>query len=190
MAVASTMLTLGTVAPAFDLPDYNGQQHRLGDFRQAQGLIVAFICNHCPYVKHVRSEFTRFARDYQAKGLAVVAIAANDITAYPEDGLDGMKQEATAAGYTFPYLFDETQAVARAHQAACTPEFYLFDGQQKLFYRGRFDASSPKNNQPVTGIDLRAAADALLAGKSAPSEQLPSMGCNIKWKPGNEPEYA
>ena len=190
MAVASTMLKLGTLAPSFDLPDYHGQRHRLSDFIHAKGLVVAFICNHCPYVKHIRSEFVRFARDCQAQGLAVVAIAANDVEAYPEDGPDGMQLEATAAGYTFPYLFDATQAVAKAYQAACTPEFYLFDQQQKLFYRGRFDASSPKNNQFVTGADLRAAADALLAGKAANVEQLPSMGCNIKWKAGNEPEYA
>lgn len=190
MAVASTRLKLGTVAPSFDLPDYDGKRHRLGDFKQAQGLVVAFICNHCPYVQHVRREFVRFARDYQAKGLAVIAIAANDVEAYPEDGPEGMKQEAAAAGYNFPYLFDATQAVAKAYQAACTPDIYLFDAQQKLFYRGRFDASSPKNNLPVTGADLRAAADALLAGRPAPSEQIPGIGCNIKWKVGNEPEYA
>lgn len=190
MAVPSTMLQLGTVAPPFDLPDYDGRQYRLSDFKSSPGLVVAFICAHCYYVGHMRAEFARFAREYQASGLAVVAIAANDIATYPEDGPAGMKLEAEAAGYTFPYLFDATQAIARAYQAACTPDIYLFDGQQTLFYRGQFDASRPKNNLPVTGADLRAAADALLAGKPAPLEQIPSIGCNIKWQPGNEPEYA
>jgi len=189
MAVISTMLELGTPAPAFDLPDYHGKHFRLSDFSSAKGLVVAFICNHCPYVRHVRSEFARFAREYQAQGLAVVAIAANDVDAYPEDGPAGMQQEAESVGYSFPYLFDETQLVAKAYQAACTPDFYLFDGQQRLFYRGRFDASTPKNNQPVTGADLRAATDALLTGRAAAAEQLPSMGCNIKWKAGNEPAW-
>lgn len=189
-AKESTMLALGTAAPDFKLPDYNGKLHSLADFKQAKGLVVAFICSHCPFVKHVRAEFARFARDYQAKGLAVVAIASNDLEAYPEDGPVGMKEEAETVGYRFPYLLDESQAIAKAYQAACTPDFYLFDGQQKLFYRGQFDASRPKNTIPVTGADLRAAADALLAGKPAIAEQLPSIGCNIKWKAGNEPAYA
>jgi peroxiredoxin len=189
MAVTSTMLALGTLAPNFELPDYRGQRHRLDEFRGAKGLVVAFICSHCPYVRHVRDEFARFAREYQSQGLAVVAIASNDVDAYPEDGPAGMQQEAQAAGYTFPYLFDDTQLVAKAYQAACTPDLYLFDAQQRLFYRGRFDASTPKNHQPVNGSDLRAAADALLAGRPAPSEQLASMGCNIKWKVGNEPAW-
>jgi peroxiredoxin len=189
MAVTSTMLELGTLAPLFDLPDFRGKYYRLDDFRSAKGLVVAFICNHCPYVKHIRDEFARFAREYQAQGLAVVAIASNDVEAYPEDGPAGMQQEAEAAGYTFPYLFDATQAVARAYHAACTPDIYLFDGQQRLFYRGRFDGSNHKNRQPVTGAEMRAAADALLAGKPAPIEQLASMGCSIKWQPGNEPGW-
>lgn len=189
-AKESTMLALGTAAPDFKLPDYNGKLHSLADFKQAKGLVVAFICSHCPFVKHVRAEFARFARDYQAQGLAVVAIASNDLEAYPQDGPAGMKEEAEIVGYGFPYLLDENQAVAKAYQAACTPDFYLFDGQQKLFYRGQFDASRPKNTIPVTGADLRAAADALLAGKPAIAEQLPSIGCNIKWKAGNEPAYA
>ena len=189
MAVTSTMLELGTYAPAFDLPDYHGKRQQLSDFKSAKGLAVAFICNHCPYVRHIRSEFARFAREYQAQGLAVIAIASNDADAFPEDGPAGMQQEAESAGYSFPYLFDETQSVAKAYHAACTPDLYLFDARQRLFYRGRFDASTPKNHQPVTGIDLRTAADALLAGEPAPVEQLPSMGCNIKWKVGNEPGW-
>lgn len=183
----STMLALGTSAPDFRLPDYSGQWHALSEFNAAPGLVVAFICNHCPFVKHLRAEFARFARDYQARGIAVVAIAANDVEAYPQDGPAGMKLEAETAGYTFPYLLDQTQKVARAYQAACTPDFYLFDGRHRLFYRGQFDASRPGNGVPVTGTDLRAAADALLAGQPAPPEQQPSMGCSIKWKAGNEP---
>lgn len=189
-AKQSTMLALGTAAPDFKLPDYNGKLHSLTDFKQAKGLVVAFICSHCPFVKHVRAEFAQFARDYQVKGLAVVAIASNDLEAYPQDGPAGMKDEAITVGYGFPYLLDENQAVAKAYQAACTPDFYLFDGQQKLFYRGQFDASRPSNGIPVTGADLRAAAEALLAGKPAAAEQRPSIGCNIKWKVGNEPAYA
>jgi peroxiredoxin len=189
MAVTSTMLELQTYAPPFDLPDYQGKRYQVSDFKSAKGLVVAFICHHCPYVRHIRSEFANFTREYQAQGLAIVAIASNDTYAYPEDGPDGMREEAQAAGYSFPYLFDETQSVANAYKAACTPDLYLFDGRQRLFYRGRFDASTPKNHQPVTGADLRNAASALLAGKSAPVEQLPSMGCNIKWKVGNEPAW-
>lgn len=189
-ATESTMLALGTAAPDFSLPDYNGRLHGLAEFTQAKGLVVAFICNHCPFVQHVRNEFARFAREYQVKGVAVVAIASNDLDTYPQDGPAGMQAEAEAAGYGFPYLLDATQAVAKVYQAACTPDFYLFDGGQKLFYRGQFDASRPGNNLPVTGADLRAAVDALLAGRLAAAEQLPSIGCSIKWKAGNEPVYA
>ncbi len=189
-AKESTMLELGTVAPAFSLPDFNGKLHRLSDFQQAKGLVIAFICSHCPFVKHVRAEFAQFARDYQAQGIAVVAIVSNDLEAYPQDGPAGMKEEAKTVGYNFPYLLDATQQVAKAYQAACTPDFYLFDGNQKLFYRGQFDASRPKNALPVTGADLRAACDALLVGNAPLAEQLPSIGCNIKWKAGNEPAYA
>lgn len=189
-AKESTMLALGTAAPAFSLPDYAGRMHSLADFRDARGLVVAFICNHCPFVKHLRAEFARFARDYQARGLAVVAIVSNDLQTYPQDGPEHMKVEAESLGYCFPYLLDDTQAVAKAYQAACTPDFYLFDGQQKLVYRGQFDASRPNNGKPVTGADLRAACDALLAGKPALAEQWPSIGCNIKWRAGNEPAYA
>lgn len=185
----STMLALGTTAPDFSLPDFNNKTYSLSDFKSAKGLVVAFICNHCPFVKHVRAEFAKFARDYQSKGIAVVAINSNDIKTYPQDGPAGMKEEASSAGYVFPYLFDESQTVAKAYQAACTPDFYLFDGSQKLIYRGQFDSSRPSNGQPVTGKDLRGAVDALLQGKPVKSEQLPSIGCNIKWRTGNEPAY-
>jgi peroxiredoxin len=180
-ATESTMLALGTPAPAFRLTDYNGKVCTLEDFATARGLVVAFICNHCPYVKHMRNEFARFAREYQQKGLAVVAICSNDIDAYPQDGPDGMAEEARSVGYTFPYLFDATQSVAKAYDAACTPDLYLFDAQRKLVYRGQFDESRPGRGTP-SGKDLRTAADALLNGKAMPSEQKPSLGCNIKWK--------
>jgi peroxiredoxin len=188
-AKESTMLALGTTAPDFRLPDFNGTLHSLSDFK-SKGLVVAFICSHCPFVKHVREEFSRFAREAQTKGIAVVAIVSNDLDTYPQDGPAGMKEEADAVGYTFPYLLDTTQAVAKAYQAACTPDFYLFDAAHKLVYRGQFDASRPKNGLPVTGADLRAACAALLADKPPVAEQLPSIGCNIKWKVGNEPAYA
>ena len=189
MPKESTMLELGTQAPDFALPDFNGRRYALADFKQHQGLVVAFICNHCPYVKHVRSQFAAFAREYRAKNIGVVAIAANDLQAYPEDGPVGMAEEAKAAGYEFPYLLDETQQIAKAYQAACTPDFFLFDAQRRLFYRGQFDDSRPGKGMP-SGADLRAASDALLANQSAPAEQKPSIGCNIKWKPGNQPAYA
>lgn len=189
-AKQSTMLALGTAAPEFSLPDYNGKQYSLSDFKPAQGLVVAFICNHCPFVRHVGLQFAAFAREYRAKGMAVVAIASNDLQAFPQDGPAGMKQEAQQAGYDFPYLLDEMQAVAKAYQAACTPDFFVFDAQQRLAYRGQFDASRPSNQVPVTGRDLRIACDALLAGTAVATEQTPSIGCSIKWKPGNEPAYA
>jgi peroxiredoxin len=189
-AKESIMLSLGTVAPPFALHDFNGKLYQLSDFDKAKGLLVAFICYHCPFVQHIRREFAQFAREYQAKGLAVVAIASNDIEAYPQDGLAGMKVEATQFNYNFPYLLDDTQAVAKAYQAACTPDLYLFDSAHRLFYRGQFDASRPRNALPVTGTDLRAATDALLAGLPTPAEQRPSIGCSIKWKPGNAPAYA
>lgn len=187
----SRMIALGSPAPDFALPDVvSGRTVRLADFASAPALLVAIICNHCPYVKHIRAAFVAFAREYQPKGLAVVAISANDATTYPEDAPEAMAREAKNAGFTFPYLYDETQAVARAFEAICTPEFFLFDRERKLVYRGRFDASRPGSNVPVTGADLRAAVDALLAGRPVPAEQHPSMGCSIKWKPGNEPAYA
>ena len=185
----STMLDLGTPLPAFTLPDFGGRIVSDADFKGAPALLVAFICNHCPFVRHIRQEFARFAKEYEAGGLKVVAIASNDTAEFPEDGPEGMKQEAAEAGYTFPYLFDEKQQVARAFRAACTPDFFLFDRDRRLAYRGQFDGSRPKNDVPVTGADLRAAADAVLAGQPAPELQRPSLGCNIKWSPGNEPEY-
>jgi thiol-disulfide isomerase/thioredoxin len=185
----STMLDLGTPLPSFSLPDFNGRVVSDADFKDGKALVVAFICKHCPFVKHIRQEFARFAKEYEAKGLKVVAIASNDTTAFPEDGPEGMKQEAAEAGYVFPYLFDEKQQIARAFRAACTPDLFLFDGNRRLAYRGQFDGSRPKNDVTVTGADLRAAADAVLAGNPAPDTQKPSVGCNIKWSPGNAPAY-
>jgi peroxiredoxin len=183
------MLDLGTQLPSFSLPDFNGKVVSDADFKGSRALLVAFICKHCPFVRHIRSEFARFAKEYEAKGLKVVAIMSNSIEEFPEDGLEGMKQEAQEAGYTFPYLFDRDQTVAKAFKAACTPDLFLFDSNRRLAYRGQFDGSRPKNNVPVDGADLRAATDAVLAGKAAAETQRPSMGCNIKWYPGNEPEY-
>jgi peroxiredoxin len=185
----STMLDLGTPLPSFTLPDFDGRVVSDADFKSSRALLVAFICKHCPFVRHIRQEFSRFASEYQAKGLEVVAIASNDTKEFPEDGPEGMKQEAAEAGYAFPYLFDEKQQVAQAFRAACTPDFFLFDRDRRLAYRGQFDGSRPKNDVPVSGADLRAAADAVLAGKPAPALQKPSIGCNIKWSPNNAPEY-
>jgi peroxiredoxin len=184
------MMPLGTVAPEFILPDTTGKQIALGDFSGKTALLVMFICNHCPFVKHVRSELASLGRDYLARGVAIVAISANDVTHYPEDSPAKMAEETEEAGYGFPYLFDESQAVAHAYRAACTPDFFLFDKARKLVYRGQLDDSRPGNGIPVTGRDLRAALDALLAGMLIPAEQKPSLGCNIKWKPGNEPDYS
>jgi peroxiredoxin len=186
----STMIPLGTQAPDFALADTNGKLVRAEDFKGAPALLVMFICNHCPYVKHIRAGLARFGREYQARGLAVVAINANDVENYPEDSPERMAEEVRSAGYTFPYLYDETQAVARAYDAACTPDFFLFDRQRRLVYRGQFDGSRPGNDVPVTGADLRAACDAVLAGKAVAADQKPSIGCNIKWKPGNAPRAA
>jgi peroxiredoxin len=184
------MMPLGTSAPEFSLPNpVDGSTVSLSDFSDAKGLLVIFMCNHCPFVIHVRSELAKFAKEYQAKGLAVVGISSNDVAGYPQDGPDKMKQEHAAAGYTFPYLYDETQDVAKKYHAACTPDFFLFDKARKLVYRGQFDDSRPQSNIPVTGADLRAACDAVLAGKPVDADQSPSIGCNIKWKPGNEPQY-
>jgi peroxiredoxin len=187
---ASTMLLpLGAKAPSFELPDSSGRRYSLAGFEGSPALLVAFICQHCPYVRHVRAGFASVAADYQKRGVAVVAIASNDAKAYPEDGPEGMAQEAKAAGYTFPYLFDESQEVAKAYGAACTPDFFVFDRERQLFYRGQMDGARPGNGVPVTGADLRKALDAALAGGPAPEVQRPSLGCNIKWKPGNEPGY-
>lgn len=191
MARTSSMMTeLGTAATPFSLPDCQGKIWDLSQVRGDQGLLVAFICNHCPFVKHLRDAFAEFARDYQAKGLGVVAINANDITTHPADSPENMALEATAAGYSFPYLYDESQETAKAYGATCTPDFFLYDSALVLVYRGQFDDSRPGNGQPVTGMSLRAAADALLAGREIPQDQKPSVGCNIKWRPGNEPSYA
>ena len=178
----STMLPLGTSAPPFSLPDVSGKTVSIADFQNAPALLVMFICNHCPYVKHVRSGLAQLARDYQAQGVAVVAISSNDVMSHPDDSPAKMAVEAKEAGYTFPYLYDESQAVARAYQAACTPDFFLFDREKRLVYRGQLDDSRPGNGIPVSGKDLRAALDAVVAGKPVASEQKPSIGCNIKWK--------
>jgi peroxiredoxin len=188
VAVNSTMLPLGTVEPDFKLPDADGKLVSPADFGNRPRLVM-FICNHCPYVKHIRAGLAQIGRDFQSKGVGIVAISSNDAAAYPQDGPDKMKLEAREAGYTFPYLYDATQAVAKAYHAACTPDFYLFDEDRRLVYRGQFDDSRPGNGLPVTGKDLRAALDAVLAGKPVPPNQKPSIGCNIKWKPGNEPDY-
>ena len=185
----STMLELGTPAPDFVLPDFDGRRHSLGDFAGAPALLVVFICEHCPFVRHVRAAFAALAREYRPRGLAVVAINSNDLGAYPQDGPDAMRAEAAQLGYVFPYLLDESQAVAKAYHAACTPDFFLFDGARRLAYRGQFDDSRPGNGRPVTGADLRAAVDAVLAGRAPAQEQFPSLGCNIKWRPGNAPAW-
>ena len=185
----STMLPLGTAAPDFKLPDTNGKTVALADFKGRPALLVIFMCNHCPYVKHIRTGLAQLARDYLPRGAAIVGINANDAANYPEDSPVRMKEEVKSAGYLFPYLFDETQAVAKAYRAACTPDLYLFDKNQKLVYRGQFDDSRPGNGIPVTGEDLRAALDAVLAGKPVAPDQKASIGCNIKWKSGNEPDY-
>lgn len=189
VAVNSTMLPLGTPAPAFRLPNPSGVNVALADFKGAPALLVVFMCNHCPYVRHLREGLAQLARDYQPKAVAVVGINSNDVANYPADSPAKMAQEAAAAGYVFPYLYDETQAVAKAYKAACTPDFFLFDKDQRLAYRGQFDDSRPGNGIPVTGKDIRTALDALLAGRPAPANQKPSIGCNIKWKPGNAPDY-
>jgi peroxiredoxin len=186
----STMLALGTTAPDFRLPDTGGKMVALGDFKPAPALAVLFICNHCPYVKHMQAGLAQLARDYQARGAAIVAINSNDAQNYPGDSPAKMAQEAKSAGYTFPYLYDESQAVARAYRAACTPDIFLFDAARKLVYRGQFDDSRPGNGAPVTGKDLRAALEAVLAGKPVPVRQVPSIGCGIKWKSGNDPDYS
>ena len=186
---ASTMLPLGTTAPAFSLPNIDGKIVSLDDFKSANGLVVIFMCNHCPFVKHLRSGLADFGKEYQAKGVAVVGISSNDAKAYPDDGPEKMALEAKSAGYTFPYLYDATQEVARAYKAACTPDFFLFDQNQALVYRGQFDSSRPSNGQPVTGADLRKAVDNMLAGNAPLQEQRPSIGCNIKWIAGQEPNY-
>jgi peroxiredoxin len=190
VATASTMLPLGTSAPDFNLPDTEGHMVSLSNFAQAPALLVIFMCNHCPYVKHVLHNLVELIKEYQEKGVAVVGINSNDVDSFPEDSPEMMAREARKAGFTFPYLYDESQEVAKAYRAACTPDFYLFNKQRKLIYRGQMDDSRPGNNIPVTGADLRAVLDAVLEGKKIPAVQKPSLGCNIKWKTGNEPDYA
>jgi peroxiredoxin len=185
----STMLPLGTAAPDFQLPDTNGKIVSLADFKDKPALAVIFMCNHCPYVIHIRAGLAQLARDYAAKNVGIVGINSNDAKNYPDDSPAKMKIEVEKAGYIFPYLFDETQAVAKKYRAACTPDIFLFDRGRRLVYRGQFDASRPGNGISVTGKDLRAAIDAVLAGKATSEFQAPSIGCNIKWKAGNEPDY-
>ncbi|MFM7161747.1 MAG: thioredoxin family protein, partial [Planctomycetaceae bacterium] len=185
----STMLPLGTPAPAFQLPDVTGRWVSLDDFAKAPVLVVMFICNHCPYVKHLRGALAEFGREAAGQGVAVVAISSNDAEAYPADSHEAMIEEARDAGYNFPYLFDESQQVAQAYQAACTPDFYVFDRERKLRYRGQFDDSRPGNGVIITGTDLRLAIASVLAGQAPPERQVPSIGCNIKWRPGNAPAY-
>jgi peroxiredoxin len=188
VAVNSTMLPLGTAAPNFQLPNTEGSQVSLSDFK-GKPLLVAFICNHCPYVKHIRGGLAQLGRDFLPRGVAIVAINANDAADYPDDSPVRMQSEIKSAGYLFPYLYDETQAVAKACRAACTPDFFLFDKNHRLVYRGQFDDSRPGNGVPVTGRDIRGALELALAGKPVPANQKPSIGCNIKWKSGNEPDY-
>ncbi|MBZ0257946.1 thioredoxin family protein [bacterium] len=185
----STMLPLGTLMPDFSLQDTGGETVSAGDFLDAKAVLVMFICNHCPYVIHVRDEVKRLAEEYQAKGVAVIGICSNSIQTHPQDGPDKMKEEKAAVGYTFPYLYDDSQEVAKTFHAACTPDFFVFDKDQKLTYRGQLDDSRPGNDLAVTGADLRAALDAALAGSEPLEDQRPSAGCNIKWHPGAEPEY-
>ena len=188
--VPSTMLPLGTPAPDFALPEpATGRTVTLADFADAPALVVLVLSNHCPFVKHIAGGLADFAREYRAKGVAVVAINANDVANYPDDSPEKMVEEVERRGYAFPYLFDASQDVAKAYQAACTPDIYLFDRDRRLVYRGQFDASRPSLDVPVTGSDLRAACDAVLAGKAPAGDQTPSVGCNIKWKPGNAPGW-
>lgn len=186
---ASTMLELGSPAPDFSLVNVDGRTVSLSDFDGAPALLVMFICNHCPFVKHIADELARLTDEYQQRGVAVAAINSNDASHYPDDSPERMVQEVEARGYSFPYLYDEDQSVAQAYRAACTPDFFLFDKQRRLVYRGQLDSSRPQSGIPVTGEDLRSALDAVLAGRPVPSTQKPSIGCNIKWRPGNEPDY-
>jgi peroxiredoxin len=189
VATNSTMLPLGVKAPDFSLPDTSGKVVSLKDLAGASALVLVFMCNHCPYVKHLRTSLAQLARDYQSRGVALVGVNSNDVENYPADSPAKMAEEVKSAGYTFPYLYDESQEVAKAYRAACTPDFYLFDSEQRLVYRGQFDDSRPSNGVPPTGRDLRAALDAVLGGSPVSAAQKPSIGCNIKWKPGNEPDY-
>jgi peroxiredoxin len=184
------MLPLGTAAPDFALRDVTtGKTLKLADCSSKKALVVMFICNHCPYVKHVEDGLTAFARDYAARDVAIVAISSNDAETHPDDAPEKLAATAKSRGWKFAYLYDQAQSVAQSYTAACTPDFFVFDAQRKLAYRGQFDASRPNSGIAVTGADLRAALDALLAGKPVASLQKPSLGCNIKWRAGNEPAY-
>jgi peroxiredoxin len=186
----STMLALGTPMPSFALPDVRSRKIINPEtFQNKSSLLVMFICRHCPYVVHVQEELTKLAQDYQEKDLGILAISSNDVSGYPADAPPRLQEMAEQLGWKFPYCYDETQAVAKAFTAACTPDFFLFDRQRQLVYRGQLDESRPGNGKPVTGQDLRAALDAVLSGQPVSSQQRPSAGCNIKWKPGNEPNY-
>ena len=189
-AVPSTMLELGTPAPPFALPDTDGRTVALDDFRGAPALLVMFLSNHCPFVQHLRGELATLADEYAPRGVAVVGIMSNDVERYPADGPEEMRRAREGWGWSFPYLLDASQEVARAYRAACTPDFFLFGPDRRLAYRGQLDGSRPRNGLPVTGEDLRRALDAVLEGRPAPAEQRPSVGCSIKWKPGNEPDYS
>jgi thiol-disulfide isomerase/thioredoxin len=186
-AVESQMLELGTQAPNFSLPDVSGANHALRD--KASGYLVMFICNHCPFVKHVREELAQLGHDYLPRDVAIYAINSNDAETYPGDSREKMREEAQIWGYEFPYLVDADQSVAKSYRAACTPDFFLFDADRTLVYRGQLDDSRPSNDIPVTGKDLRAAIDAVLNNADVPAVQKPSIGCNIKWKAGNAPSY-
>lgn len=185
----STMLSLGTLAPNFVLPATDGKRVSRDELRGTEGLLVVFMCNHCPYVKHIAPKLAEFAREYQGR-ISVVGINSNDVKTHPDDAPKKMAEERIERGYVFPYLFDEDQSVAKAYRAACTPDFFLFDSELHLVYRGQFDDSRPGSGVPVTGEDMRVAVEALLSGSSISPDQKPSMGCNIKWKPGNEPNYS
>lgn len=185
----STMAPLGTQAPPFSLPDTEGRVVSLDHYKGSPALLVVFLCNHCPFVKHVLPQFVELTREYRSRGVGIVGISSNDVHSYPEDAPEKMSELSASMGFPFPYLYDESQQVARAYGAACTPDFYLFDREGRLVYRGQMDDSRPGNGRPVTGADLRAALDAVLEGRPVADDQKPSIGCNIKWKPGNEPEY-
>ncbi|WP_137666849.1 thioredoxin family protein [Sphaerospermopsis reniformis] len=187
---ASTMLPLGTKAPEFHLPEVvSGENISLANFADKKALLVMFICRHCPFVKHIQTELANLGKDYFNSNLGIVAISANDAQNYPNDAPESLKEMSTELGFKFPFCYDETQETAQAYTAACTPDFFLFDQERKLVYRGQLDDSRPSNNKPVTGADLRAAIEAVLVDQAVTSEQIPSVGCNIKWKPGNEPNY-
>ena len=187
---ASTMLPLGTIAPGFQLPDaVSGETISLANFEDKKALLVMFICAHCPFVKHVQSELAKLGQDYSYKEVGIVAISANNVATHPGDSPEKLKEMAESLGFNFPFCYDESQSTAKTYTAACTPDFFLFDGDKKLVYRGQLDDSRPSNNQPLNGQDLRSAMDAVLANQPVATEQKPSIGCNIKWKPGNEPNY-